>query len=622
VDRGQTDHDSQNRPVVGCQFADRYEIISEIGQGGICNVYLAHEAILDRHVALKVLKPALSSDPVQNQRFRNEARATSALCHPNIVAILSYGASADGLPFIAMEYLDGRTLEIVFKEEGKTDKDRFARIFLPILSALVYAHSCNIVHRDLKPANIMVLASPEGEQVKLLDFSIAKILEQENSDSQLTDAGLTGTPYYMSPEQCAGGRIDRRSDIYSLACVMYEALAGKPPFACETTFATMYGHVNESISRLEKISASLEIPQSLVRAIMKALAKDPADRQQSMAKFENEIAGALSAKAEATAAARSKKFVALAGALALSVILIILACRHKINLAHTDSPSKTSLSQLETHRSPVTGIKALFSEIDRLKAIPDYAGAEKCARELIKICESRHSQTPEDLFNAHLQLGGLYHSMGRYGDAEKEFRLAANLYPIPWAQFRLSAMNSLCTSLYMDGRHEEAFKEFRRFLKEAGDTASSNVSPELAADYGSFAHFLNADGQKEEALENAGKSLTLLARFPGYHCCEPMVSNSWLYYRLGTGLGQTAEAKKALRNCRDWLKRPDQDPVPEYAYQYAREAFLSGLWQEADDMCRFALKESARVRKERADRVKTDCLALLAELKGKTKTGK
>ncbi len=280
--------------TAGALVDRRFSIIEEIGSGGMSVVYKAKDLTLDRLVALKVL-PAVS-DPAKMKRFKTEVQAYAMLDHPNIVRVLASGIGDDGTPFFVMELLSGHTLEEKFNEKRKFTMSEFADLFLPLLAAFKECHARGIVHRDIKPGNIMICSSDDGTQIpKILDFGIAKfITPSAQSLSQSVTAAALGSPLYMSPEQVSGKPVDERSDIYSLACVMYQSLTTKPPFAGDTPLETMYEHLRKSLPKIEEVSTSITISKELVNSLIKALAKDSSKRQRTMGEFESEIKAALS----------------------------------------------------------------------------------------------------------------------------------------------------------------------------------------------------------------------------------------------------------------------------------------------------------------------------------------
>ena len=248
-------------------------------------VFLTKHLVLNRIRAVKVLHPHLCSDGNAVIRFRNEAAAVSALEHANIIAVHDSGANEAGTPYIAMDFVEGEPLSHLLQSEGALPVSRALPIFRQVAEALSHAHEKGIVHRDLKPSNIILVNSPDRKDfVKVVDFGIAKILPQGNTDEQkLTQTGdVFGSPLYMSPEQCMGGKLDERSDIYSLGCLMYEVLTGTPPFVGNTPYETFLKHMNEQPPGLKAAVKDRSTRQSLEVILFACLAKEPEKRYQSM----------------------------------------------------------------------------------------------------------------------------------------------------------------------------------------------------------------------------------------------------------------------------------------------------------------------------------------------------
>jgi serine/threonine protein kinase len=254
---------------------DRYEVTEKLGKGGMGTVYKARHLHLDKIVAIKVLNGD-ELDAPRLQRFEQEAKVINSLSHPNIVGIQDYGITTDGEPFIVMEYVEGQTLEQLIQQKNRLSVDESLPIFREICVALEHIHQAGVIHRDLKPSNILLAQNREGQTtVKLADFGIAK--QTQVQQQRLTETGaVLGSPYYASPEQMLGDKIDARSDMYSLGCLMYEALSGNVPFAGENAMQTFMLHLNAEPQRLEA-----NVPRWLENIVWRALAKDPRDRFQS-----------------------------------------------------------------------------------------------------------------------------------------------------------------------------------------------------------------------------------------------------------------------------------------------------------------------------------------------------
>ena len=262
--------DSVNsRPAV---VNDRYEVQKRIGRGGMADVFLGHDRLLDRQVAIKMLFPEFAVDPNFVERFRREAQAAANLNHPNIVNVFDWGKHASTY-FIAMEYVEGRTLADILRSNGHLTSKQAAEIASEVAAALGFAHSAGLVHRDIKPANILI---GTNGSVKVADFGIARALNAP-TESNLTQAGaVMGTATYFSPEQAQGAQPDPRSDLYSLGVVMYEMIAGRPPFTGDNPVGIAYRQVHDYPTPLNQLVA--DVPRPFEAIVAKLLAKDPAVR--------------------------------------------------------------------------------------------------------------------------------------------------------------------------------------------------------------------------------------------------------------------------------------------------------------------------------------------------------
>ncbi|HWE57047.1 MAG TPA: Stk1 family PASTA domain-containing Ser/Thr kinase [Acidimicrobiales bacterium] len=253
-------------------FSDRYEMVRHIARGGMAQVYLAKDLLLDRPVALKVLFPELSVDQSFVERFRREAKAAANLSHPNIVSVYDWG-QGDSTYYIVMEYVDGPTLSSMLKQ-GPLQPERAAAIAASVAAALDFAHRRGVIHRDVKPGNVLI---DDRAQVKVADFGIARAV---GTSEDLTQTGsVMGTATYFSPEQAQGFPVDPRSDVYSLGVVLYEMATGRPPFTGDNPVSIAYKHVKEAPPRPTTLNQ--ELPAPLEAIILKAMSKEPADRYQS-----------------------------------------------------------------------------------------------------------------------------------------------------------------------------------------------------------------------------------------------------------------------------------------------------------------------------------------------------
>jgi serine/threonine protein kinase len=297
----------------------QYQIVQELGRGGMAVVYKAHQPALQRHVAIKVLPPQMGTDPGFVKRFQQEAVAAARLKHPHIVTIYDVGIT-DGVNYIVMEFIEGRPLSAVIRQSGAMPPERVAHIIGQVASALDYAHQQGFVHRDIKPSNVMLGA---GDHATLTDFGIAKAM----SGARLTQTGaIIGTPEYMSPEQVRGLAVDRRADIYSLGVVAYEMLSGQVPFSGDTA-SVLYKQANELPPPIR--ARVMNVPAHVANAVDRALAKDPDQRFATAGAFAQSLGGAAPTRSAQRAALASpprngKLIGTVIGVAALAVICAVV----------------------------------------------------------------------------------------------------------------------------------------------------------------------------------------------------------------------------------------------------------------------------------------------------------
>jgi serine/threonine-protein kinase len=269
----------------------RYELDGVVGRGGMAEVYRARDIRLDRIVAIKTLRADLARDQIFQARFRREAQSAASLNHPSIVAVYDTGeAMVTGVPvpYIVMEYVDGRTVRDLLQEGHRLLPERSLEIIDGVLRALDYSHQAGIVHRDIKPGNVMVTRNGD---IKVMDFGIARAM----SDAQATmtqTAQVIGTAQYLSPEQARGERVDARSDLYSAGCLLYELLTGRPPFTGDSPVAIAYQHVRENPVPPSRVDP--DVPAWADAIVLKAMAKSPADRYQTAADMRADLQRAAS----------------------------------------------------------------------------------------------------------------------------------------------------------------------------------------------------------------------------------------------------------------------------------------------------------------------------------------
>jgi serine/threonine-protein kinase len=282
---------SGSTDLVGEVIADRYHITKKLGEGGMGQVYLAEHVKMGRRCAIKIMTPGTMSDPDAISRFNREAANASRISHPNVCAIYDFGETPEGLIYLAMELIDGKSLTALLDETPTMPLTRAAAMIEQCAEALHVAHDLGIVHRDLKPDNIMVITARGKDTVKVVDFGIAKAMSgDEGGKQKVTKTGfVVGTPEYMSPEQLAGDNVDGRSDIYSLGLVFYRMLTGASPFPADSQQETMIKRLTDDPIPLAAARPDVRFPAELQRLMDRALARTPTDRYADAADFARDI---------------------------------------------------------------------------------------------------------------------------------------------------------------------------------------------------------------------------------------------------------------------------------------------------------------------------------------------
>lgn len=265
-------------------FAGRYQIEEVIGHGGTGVVYRAIHTFLERTVAIKVLDAEASADLKVIAQFKKESQALSSVKHRNVISVYDFGVTETGQPFLVMDYVNGPSLDTFFEQKETVDMRRYIDIFVQVCDGLSATHALSLIHCDLKPNNIMLEKDRAGrDQVKIVDFGLAKVIPKTTSvQTKVTDSfEITGSPLYMSPEQCSGSTLDARSDIYSLGCIMYEAFTGKPVFDGTSPYKIFSQHLTETPQPFSSAQPERHIPEEIESIVFRALKKEPSERYQT-----------------------------------------------------------------------------------------------------------------------------------------------------------------------------------------------------------------------------------------------------------------------------------------------------------------------------------------------------
>ncbi len=305
--------------LIGRTIAGKYEIESLVGQGAMGAVYKARQVTLGTTLAIKVLHRQLAGEPMFAARFLREAQAASRVDHPSSMRVVDFGEEHDGLLYIAMEYVDGKTLAQIIDEDGPLPVTRIVDIACQALAALAVAHDIGVIHRDLKPENIMVIEGQDDEGrthdiVKVCDFGVAKLLQGGARAPSVTAKGLVvGTPEYMSPEQARGDTLDARSDLYAMGVLLFHLMTGKVPFDSSTAFGTAFMHVNDEPTRPRLLNPRVD--SRLEKICLKAMRKRPEDRYASARELRTELRALLGHEDEESASLSRPTGPAMTGGL-------------------------------------------------------------------------------------------------------------------------------------------------------------------------------------------------------------------------------------------------------------------------------------------------------------------
>ncbi len=406
-------------PFVGTTIDGRYHVMSLIGQGGTGAVYKVMHLAMDQVMALKILSEQ-SPDSESIGRFRNEAKLLSAIGHENIVTVSAFGITPQGQPYIAMEYLEGVSLAELLRRRGKLNAEELIELVLQICDGLDAAHNCGVIHRDLKPGNVLVVNSGGvGNCAKVIDFGIALLSPETGAMQRLTRTGhIVGSPFYMSPEQCLGGCIDKRTDIYSLGCLMYEALSGRLSITALTAVEAMSKQVTSVPPPLESVPLELGV------VIFRALEKRPEDRFQSIGELRDDLLKAQSTISKmgtvTKGSAKEKDKLRLSVQIVIGILsIVVLVVLSRVNLTEFNGWRSEDRLKFAQDQSDLAS---------QSRASKRYKDAEQLYRSAIKIYHERMPEGTEGwLRNMDLLIKTLQ-AQSLFGEAEPLFNELDSYY--------------------------------------------------------------------------------------------------------------------------------------------------------------------------------------------------
>lgn len=428
-------------PLVGQKIADRWEITQLLGEGSMSMVYRAKELPTGRPIVLKLLHPHLLAKVPNFKKFEQRAKANANLRHARVANFHDFHLTSDGQIYLICDFLTGESLEDVLSKNGHLSVPRSIDIFIQACEALDYAHNEKVLHRDLKPSNIVLLPGKEGEQVKIVDFGIAKLLSDE-SDEVKSNQYIThtrevfGSPLYMSPEQCMGKKLDARSDIYSMGCVMYETISGKPPFVGKNVLETAYKHMNEAPRPLSERSND-PLLSRYESIIMKCLAKDPDNRYQIVSEVGGDLQLAKTATDEEWTenAAALKKSTRVKkkdrkGNLPISFEMMVFAGA-SIVLVLVVSVWSLSFLAGESQDYPAFNNDLLWvviaNEKKKVSTVQDFGSREERLRMRLQSIEREQGPECREYADVTFELVSLYEKAGHYQDASLQLKKLIDL---------------------------------------------------------------------------------------------------------------------------------------------------------------------------------------------------
>lgn len=576
----------------GTYLADKYLICRRIGRGGMGAVYEATHVLMDRTVAIKVVRPHYAqNDASCLQRFRLEAKASSCLNHPNIMTVFDFGITEQGVAYLVMDHIAGEGLDVVLRRE-RLSVERVVDIFSQACNALAHAHDKGVVHRDLKPSNIMLLRDDEGrEVVKIVDFGIAKMLPGRSRAAEVINDGgqVIGSPLYMSPEQCVDDEQDGRSDVYSLGCLLYEALTGQPPISDKHVLGIIYKHLNEMPRPLSAVAPERQISAALEKLVLKALSKRPADRQQNMREFLAELQHAAASGGNAIESTHYVDRPAAAECLFSDEPTRITDARS----LSSDAVEQHYLRQL---RSAADQFGAMHPDVvPAMHQLADYyvsrnkpSRAERQLRTAIEVLVENYGPWDVRVADSVLKLAELYRNGGRLLDAEplyldalsiKKTELGTKHQDVPFVLLRLAELYAAT------GQLEASYKYYSNCLRSAEGIFGAD-DPVLSAIIIGMASILLQQDKLDQAawLYNRALELCEFNLGPSHPAViNPLISLAVVFRNMQNMNGAEEMLKRAITVHRENFDRDTSEIC--HAYWILAEVYSHrGKLREAEGL--------------------------------------
>lgn len=587
--------------LIGLTIDDKYRIEEKIGSGGLGVVYKAKHLIAETTVALKVLLPGKQLDKTTIERFRREARTAMALKHPNIAGVQDIGAHGK-MPFLIMEYVEGKPLNELL-EEGSLSTAQKTSIIKQVLEALEYARGKGVVHRDLKPSNIVI---KNDNHAKLIDFGIAKVIDEKDKLTLTNTGDFFGTPSYMSPEQCKGEATDFRTDIYGTGCIAYELYSGSPPYQSDGILAVLNAHVHDDIPKLK----APEDLKGIEIVITKALAKQKKDRFSSAKQMLEEIERVEKGmKPKYALKTLSQKRVKTLFQIAIVFSTILLLSYLWFIKTFTVTTIESRTQELIKNPQNVNALidrGRLYTEnkqyryalSDLKKAVdlaPDNSGA-LIRKGIAEKYLGEYSQALKDItkgidlfptnYRGYLERACVLQDMGKFNKAISDYKKAIELNQINHANNNSVAYNNLAELYYRQN-------EFGKAIKAANESLSLNKK--LPQNYLNRAASYLAINNPDKCIEDCSTALTLNAKYAP------------AFYNRALGYNETGKYKLALKDADELLLL---DPNNAQAYEIRAKVFKNlKQWEKA----------KSNIDKALSFKVTPDFLALKKEIERELK---
>jgi serine/threonine protein kinase len=474
--------------LIGEIIAGHYEILSILGQGGIGVVYKARHALLGTPAAIKFLLTSNHLDSTAIMRFQREAQATVDLKHPHIAGMKEFGVHK-AIPYLVTEFVEGKSIAEVIQTEGSLDPRRALSLLQQMADALSFAHKHKVVHRDIKPANIIVSKAKDGsEEIKIIDFGIAKVLEGDSRNFTQTGE-VFGTPKYMSPEQCKGATVDYRCDLYSLGCVAYEMLSGKPPFNAASPLELIFKHVNERHQNLKSIKGF----KGINKIIDALLAKDPNHRYQSCEELLTDVGLILDGKEPVGKPAavdrrRVKKLMIVMMVMCTSVLLFYAWFLSAFQGGTIQSTTQ-DIAREPGNASHYWNRAKLYEQAERYReAISDFTKA---------------IELNPKFFWAYKNRSEVYSKLNEFDKAAADAEKAIEIWPKQYRGYLARAI-----AFHHLGRDREALVDVDKSLELNHDNLPLNMWNNRSISYYYRAACHNSLGEYSKALEDVQRAIT------------------------------------------------------------------------------------------------------------------